>query len=266
MTTKLNKDNYHNIEAERDYMSRSQYLKFLDCEAQAMAYLKGEWIDPPSEPLLVGQYVHSWNDNTRRDFIIRHPGMFKKDGSLKAEYKLADKMIATLEADPLCKYMLQGEKEKIYTAEFAGAMWKVMLDVRNEERRRIVDLKTTKSIRETYWDSVIRERVSFVEQYHYPLQAALYCEIERRANGRSEGDWFEFFVVAVSKENVPDKEVIDLRDPRRYEVELETIAANMPRILAIKAGEEKPSRCEQCDYCRSTKVLTGAVHYADIVA
>lgn len=245
-------------------MSRSQYLGFLECEARQMAKLTGKWVEEPSDALLVGSYVHSWNDGTRREFIADHPEMFTQKGELKAPFKVAEKMIATLEADPLCMYMLQGQKEVIFTAEFAGVVWKVMADTYNLERRRMVELKTTRSIRETSWSEEYKCRVSFVEQYNYLLQAALYCEIERRANGRPEGDWLDYYMVAVSKDNVPDKEVIDLRDPERYLIELEQIKVNMPRIIAVKSGQIEPARCERCDYCRSTKVLTGAVHYTQI--
>lgn len=217
----LTRDNYHSLEAEREYMSRSQYLGFLQCEARQMAMLAGEWAEEPSEAFLVGQYIHAWNEGRRKEFISNHPDMFTKSGDLKAQFKCADKMIATLEADPLCMYMLQGEKEVIFTAEFAGAVWKVMVDTYNPERRRMVELKTARSIREKAWSEVHGGRVSFIEQYNYLMQAAIYCEIERRANGRPEKDWLDYYMVAVSKDNCPDKEVIDMRDPDRYIQELE---------------------------------------------
>ena len=145
----LNKSNYHGNTSNLKYMSCSQYKSFVyDCEAKTMAKLNGAWVDEPSTALEVGSYTHSWNDHTQREFIANFPGMFKKDGSLKAEYLIADKMIATLERDELAMYCLEGSKEKIITFEMFGAWWKVMLDVQNNERRRIVDLKTTRSITE----------------------------------------------------------------------------------------------------------------------
>jgi len=261
---RLNRETYHSLEADREFMSRSQYLNFLGCEAQEVARLAGEWTEEKSTALLVGSYVHSWNDGTINQFKKEHPEMFTKAGEPKAEYKTADKAITTLENDRLCMYTLQGEKEVIITAEFAGVMWKVMLDVKNSDRRRNVDLKTTKSIRERFWNPDIEEKQSFLEQYKYPLQAAIYSEIERIASGRPEFDWWKFYIVAVSKECVPDKEVIDMHDPERYVMELEQIRLNIPRILAVKAGEVEPVRCGKCDYCKSTRQLTGAVDYRKI--
>jgi predicted adenine nucleotide alpha hydrolase (AANH) superfamily ATPase len=33
----------------------------------------------------------------------------------------------------------------------------------------------------------------------------------------------------------------------------------------VKQGKAEPERCEQCPYCRETKVLTGPVEYEDII-
>lgn len=268
---KLTKDNYHSNAANLEYMSRGQYKSFLDCEAAVMATLNGAWVEPPSIALEVGQYVHSWCEGERREFISNHPNMFTKASTLKKEYQVADQMIECLERDPYCLYCLEGEKEVIITAEMFGAPWKVMLDAQNNERRRIVDLKTTRSVTERVWVAVedelgkkVNRKVSFVEAYQYPLQMAIYTEIERLAMGRPNDDWSEFFIVAVSKEKSPDKTIINMTDHERLTKELAEVERNMPRILAVKAGEVEPIRCEGCDYCRSTKVLSKAIHYSEL--
>lgn len=260
----LTKENYHSNTANLEYMSRSQYEGFLECEAKQMAILNGAWVDEPSIALEVGQYVHSWNDRTQREFIANHPGMFTKKLTLRSDYLVADKMIACLENDPFVMYCLQGQKEVILTAEMFGAWWKVMLDVQNNERRRIVDLKTTRSVTEHVWDEEIRKKVSFVEFYKYPLQNAIYSEVERIAMGRDEGDWSEFLIVAVSKEKSPDKAIINMTDPERLVKELAEVERNMPRIIAVKAGLEEPRRCECCSYCRDTKVLDKVIYYTEL--
>ena len=257
----ITRENYHSLEVDREIMSRSQYLGFLNCEARQLAKLAGTWTEETSDAFLVGQYVHSWSEGSRSEFIAEHPGMFTKSGGLKAEYKTADKMIATLEADPFAMWMLGGEKEVIFVAEFAGAMWRVMSDVYNPEHKRMVELKTNKNLRETTWSTAMEQRVNFIEQYNYMIQAALYCEIERMSSGRPENDWLDYYMVAVSKENYPDKEIIDLRDADRYITELGRIERNMPRVLQVKAGVLEPFRCGRCDYCRSTRMLSGAIHY-----
>ncbi|HZK84877.1 MAG TPA: PD-(D/E)XK nuclease-like domain-containing protein [Desulfosporosinus sp.] len=260
----LNHENYFSNEANFEFMSRSQYKGFLECEAKEIAKLSGEWVEEVSIALMVGSYVHSWSQGTQREFIANCPQMFKKDGSLKAEYIGADNMIDCLQNDDFAMYCLEGDKEVIITFEMFGAPWKVMLDVQNNERRRIVDLKTTRSITEKVWDEETRKKVSFVEAYSYPLQMAIYSEGERISEGREPGDYSEFLIVAVSKEKQPDKAIINMTDHTRLEVELAQVEVNMPRILAVKAGIKEPVRCEVCDYCRSTKRLTGAIHYSEL--
>ena len=263
----LNKDNYFSLQADQEYMSCSQFQGFQKCEAKQMAKLAGEWVDEKSTALLVGSYVHSWNEGieAKREFITNTPEMFTKTG-LKAEFKVADRMIEVLEQDEFCMHMLRGQKEVIVTAEMFGMWWKVRFDNYLPEEKFASDLKTTKSITEKDW--VVRDgvnaKVSFVEAYDYLIRAAVYCEVERLATGREEGDWLNFYIVAVSKEDPPDKAVISLKDPFRYSLELEKIKESLLRIKLLKQGILRPIRCGKCNYCRSTKRVEGVLDYRDM--
>ena len=44
---------------------------------------------------------------------------------------------------------------------------------------------------------------------------------------------------------------------------LKLIEAKIDRYADIKAGLEPARRCEHCDYCKQTKVLTGPVSYLE---
>ena len=266
----LNRENYYSPEANQEYMSNSQYGSFMDCEARALAEIKGEWKDekPAFE---VGDYLHAWNEGKEamERFIAEHPQCFSSRGAtkgqLKSEYQFANRMIATLEADSLCMLALQGAKEVIMTAELFGSPWKIRMDVHRElgsGKRRIADLKSTKSINDLVWSDERWGKVSFVEAYHYPRQLAIYCEIERLATGSPE--WAEPLIVAVSKENPPDKAVINMADDKRFTQELAMVEYNMPRILAVKKGLELPKSCGHCEYCRSHKKLNRVIHYSEI--
>lgn len=159
-------------------------------------------MDIPTTAKEVGQYVHSWSAGTQEEFRVNHPSMFTKANSLRSEYLLANTMIDCLQEDPFVMSYLDGEKETIITAEMYGAPWKIMMNVHSLVPRRIVDLRTTRSIIEKVWDEAVRSYVSFVEFYKAPLQATIYLEVERLAMGRAAEDWSEFIIVAVSKEEV----------------------------------------------------------------
>lgn len=256
----LTNQNYHSIEANKEYMSNSQYKDFLSCEAKAMAKLNG-WHEPTSDALMIGSYVHAAIEGALDEFKAEHPEIFKSNGGMYAEFVKADELIRVLKSDPFVMFALQGKKEIIMTAGFAGAQWKIKIDSHNPEKGRFADIKTVKSIRDKYWDSE-RGYVSFVEAYKYDTQMAIYAEIEKRWSSRD--NWLKPLIVAVSKEDVPDKEVIGF-DENDIERELETIASNMPHIMAVKNGHEEPSRCEKCRYCRQSKKLSGITHYLDLV-
>lgn len=262
----LTKENYHSIEADRHYMSNSQYKNFLECEAKAMAKLDG-WKEPESDALLLGSYVHAYFEGPEalEDFKATTKGLFvtkgDRKGEILAKFQFADAMIETLKNDALCQFVMRGEKEVILSAEFAGVPWKIKIDHYNPDSNRFADIKTTADIRKEIWDPQ-NGYVTFVEAYGYVTQMALYAEIERIATGRD--GWIEPIIVAVSKQDPPDKEVIGFK-AYDIEVALEEVKRNMPRILEVKAGAE-PNRCEKCRYCRETKQLSKFTYYADITA
>ena len=264
----LTNDNYHSLEANQDYLSCSQYKGFLECEAKELAKISGAWEDSLSTALEVGQYVHSWNAARMMAFIETHPNMFKVSGDkgLKAEYVVANLMIECLQDDNFVMSCLAGVKESIITADMFGATWKIMPDVIDSYIGRIVDLTTTSSIREKVWQEATRSFVPFFEFSKVPLKMAIYSEVERLAAGRAADSYVDYLLVAVSKEKQPDKAVIRMTDSERLNTELQTIGANMPRIIGLKAGTLEPVRCEKCSYCRSTKELNDIIPYSVLLA
>lgn len=244
-------------------MSVSQYKSFMNCEAAALAELKGEYSPVDKLALVAGKYLHSWSEGTLEKFKLdNYSTIYNKKGEPYAEFKKIDDMIKTLENDDYCMTFLQGQKEVIMTAEFAGTIWKIKIDVLNQDQGFFSDLKSTRSIRELQWSEKWRHRVSFIEEYDYMIQAVVYAEIESIYTGR--GQWLNPMMVAVSKENPPDKAVISLMDENRLGLELDRIEGNMPHILAVKSGNEQPKRCEVCEYCRMTKKVNRFINYMEL--
>lgn len=263
----LTPENYHSREANIEYMSVSQYKAMRECEAAVMAELRGEYVRETSDALLAGQMLHAWVESPEayQEFVAVHrPLICKRDGDLKAQFVDVKRMIDTIYQDPFMMFCIQGEKEVIKTAEMFGTPWKIRMDVLNRKSRRLVDVKTTRSITELQWDPDQGKKVNFVEMYKYPLQAAVYAEVDRIADGRPEGDWYEPIIVAVSKEDPCDKAVISLAHETRFLFELELVKTNLPHMLSVKRGEIEPFRCGRCYYCRSTKVLDSVVYYEDL--
>ena len=254
---------YYSQQANMQYMSVSQYKSFMECEAAALAQVRGEYRPVDKETLVAGQYFHAWNDDTLEMFRIKnHDTIYNKKGDPYAAFKKIDEMIAVLEKDECCMSFLQGAKEVAMTAVFAGVQWKIKIDVHNPDGGFFTDLKSTSSIRDLDWSEKYRQKLNFIEAYDYMIQAAVYAEVERLYTGRDK--WLHPIIVAASKESPPDKAVISLYDEQRMHMELNTIEDNMPRVMAVKTGLEPPKRCEVCKYCRSTKIVSGMISYYDL--
>ncbi|MEK3770085.1 PD-(D/E)XK nuclease-like domain-containing protein [Paenibacillus sp. FSL R5-0887] len=255
---KLTRDNYFSLEAQRQYMSVSQFKGFLPsyggCEAQSMAKLAGEWEDSQKTAFDEGHFLHAWNEGTLPDFKANNPSIYSSQGptkgQLKANFKHLTKLIEVLENDPKVMNALAGEKEVIMTASFHGIKWKIMIDSYNPEKATFSDLKGLQSIDKTFWNKESRAPESFIQHYGYDIQMAVYAEIERRATNNKE--WLLPHLVVVTKETVPDHDIAFLSHeniPRALNI----VANNIERVKAVKSGLVQPVRCEKCDYCKLDK-------------
>lgn len=258
----LTNDNYYSLEADREYMSYSQYKNFNKCEARAVARLNGWKEKEKSKSLLLGSFVHSWSEGEEafKKFPLQTPELFTQKGELKSDFKHGLVMIDTLKNDPLVSLALSGEKEAIVTAEFAGCWWKSKLDVLDRAEGKIVDLKTAKDLYEKVWieDGIKKQPVTFIQGYGYTGQMALYAEIERLDAKRDT--YLDLYMAIVTSQDPPDKIVISFH-PNWIMDELAYIQKNMPHILDVKAGRVKPDRCGRCEYCRETKVLDRVIDF-----
>lgn len=269
----LDRDNYYTPEADAAYMSCSQYQAFCECEAKEMAILQGRWVPEEKEAFLVGNYFHTFfeSQGAHAQFCCENSDkIYKKQTKAQAAagifekyapYAMADKMIDTALRDPVITNFLNmaGENEKILTGEIFGVPWRIRMDKYCCDSRLIIDYKTVANIWETKWNDELRMRASFIDAYGYMFRAAVYSEIEKQAAG-SEKDP-QFIIIAISKQDPPDKEVLLLNHKQRYEYELEKVKEKLPQIMAVKEGRVRPTRCGVCDYCRATKTLEGVKPY-----
>ncbi|WP_164914423.1 PD-(D/E)XK nuclease-like domain-containing protein [Aminipila luticellarii] len=271
---KLTRDNYYTNEADKEYLSCSQYDAFMECEAKALASLQGRFQRKESEAFLVGNYFHTHfeGEEAHQQFCQEHFGDIYKTKTTKARglevvgkyapFELADKMIATAEKDPAIKRLIDmpGENEKIITGKLFGVYpWKIRLDKYIPDTRMIIDWKTVANIWETAWNPEYGKRVTFVENYGYLMRAAVYMEIEKQFTGKNVDPYF--ILVCLSKQDPPDKEIVCLNHRQRLDLELDKLYERIGHIQRIKSGEIKPKRCGVCDYCRGTKRITGAIEY-----
>lgn len=253
----LSAENYHSRLMNQAYWSVSQFKAFDRCEAAALAELRGEYTREETDALLIGSYVDAYFAGTLDEFIEEHRDQItsKRGGGLLAKYQHANEIIEAVNRQPLMLEYLQGNKQVIRTAELFGVPWKIKMDVCT--RDCIVDLKTVKDFADI-WDPAYGARRSWIEFWGYDIQGAIYQKIEKLASGRIEP--LPFYIVAVTKERIPDVKVIEI--PQHVlDAALAMVEAKIERFDLIKSGDVEPIRCEECDYCRKTKVLEGPEVY-----
>lgn len=244
----LNSDNYFDRENQVKYMSVSQFKAFEKCEAAALAEIMGDYEREKTTPLLVGSYVDAYFEGKLDLFKENNPQLFKRNGELKSEYIQADQIIQRIEKDPLFMFFMNGEKQVIMTGEIEGIPIKIKIDSYHPGKL-IDDLKIVKDFKPIYVEE--KGKLSWIEAWEYDLQGAVYQEIVLQ----NTGDKLPFFISAATKERVTDIDIIEI--PQTYlDIELEHFKENIIRYDGIKKGLFKPKRCEKCDYCKGTKILS----------
>ena len=282
----LTPQNYHSQMSNEHYMSNSQYGNFLQCPACAVAQIKGRWDTGEKEAFLFGGYVDcalltpldlpAWWANHQSAMI--EVGLLSKAmktrGAKLAKMIQADAMISRASQDELFMEMLQGQQQQIFTSEIAGVPFRVMLDALNVEKKRIVDLKTTKNaIKSSWFDAdTIFDRLNGVQNFHkfkgmffdefsYFRQGAVYSRVVGDELKLDTSDW-DVYLAVISKHKPTDcnpmlsqdktvmLRILEMsadRDAMKHEMEM--MESNLPIIAKWKNGEEPPPACGECAFC-----------------
>ena len=268
---KLTSSNYHSAESNIAYWSVSQFKAFDRCEAAALAAVQGLTEKEDSDALLFGSYVDAYFSGELDEFIKRDGDkMHQRNGNLYAKFAHVKKVIDRVEADPLMMEFLKGDKQIIRTAELFGVPWKIKMDVYYPHEwvdkgviqpGRIVDLKTVKDFAPMYKEGF--GRVSWIEYWGYDIQGAIYQKIEQISSQRDRV--LPFYIVAVTKEKVPDIAVIQI--PQHIlDAALKVVEAKIDEFDLVKSGEMDAKRCEHCEWCKQTKVLTEPIIFESLEA
>jgi hypothetical protein len=226
----------------------------MKCSASALAELNEEHEREMTTALLVGSYVDAWFEGTLDSFKDEHPEVFKRDGTLKAEYLQADEIIARVQRDELFMEFMSGKKQVVKTGYIEGIPFKIKIDSYHKGKM-IVDLKVVKDFKPIY-DEDEGCYLDFIRYWGYDIQAAIYQAVE--------GNNLPFYICAVTKEKTPDLKVIQI--PQAWiDNAMEIIKHNVEMIDMIKHGEIPPIRCEHCDYCKATKKLSRVISAEELL-
>ena len=242
---KLTQKNYFSPKANKEYMSVSQFKAFEACPNSALAELSGKYEREKTPALLVGSYVDSYFEGSLPEFKAANPDIFKKDGTLKAEYVQAEEIIERIKKDNLFMRYMSGLKQVIMTGTINGVAVKIKVDSLLPDK--IVDLKVMRDFKNVYTDS---GSVPWFEAWEYDLQGAVYQEIVRQNTGKV----LPFYLAAATKEKITDIDIVHI-EQNYLDLSLERFKSEVNTFDAIKNGIIEPERCEKCEYCKLTKKL-----------
>ena len=261
----LNDETYHSPEANRRWLDCSTYKNFAgtcgraSCETRALAIVKGDYVPPKTDALLLGGYVDAYFDHSLPQFMIDNMDDLYTKASIKkfqegkgdlellSQFKQADSMIKRAIKEPLFMRYVDGETQKILTAEIDGVPIRVKLD--SYDGKRITDIKTAASISETYYAKDLGQRLNFIEYFGYVEQAYFY----QKAVEYNFGKKLPFYLAVISKDkeyNVPHPRLAIIQIPDKIiEEKGEEIKQKIHSIWSIIQGEIDPIPCGHCEWC-----------------
>lgn len=250
----LTLENYFSIEADREYMSVSQYKNFKTCEAKAMHDLE-EKDTTYKSAFLEGQLFENLVAGDAKLFMAQHPEMISTRGStagqLKSEFQRVVKAAEKFNSQKFFKDIIEKcEKQVILTGEICEVPVKCCLDLFDKKTFSIYDIKCMKDFNEQ-WSKEEKRYIPWYYAWGYVLQLAVYREIVKQ-NFNTEPK--EIALIAATKEDIPDIQAIkfstDLLD-----LELEEFKKNIRYYNDIKTGIAPAIGCGICSYCKTIKQI-----------
>ena len=255
----LTAENYFSFENQLNFMGASQFKAFQSCEASALAEIRGVYVREETTALLVGSYVDAYFDGSLDLFKAKHPELFLKSGGLKAEFVQAENIINRIETDQMMMRYLSGQSQVIMSGQIEGVAVKIKID-NYHPRKAIVDLKIMKDFSQIWVEGL--GKMPFVEAWGYDIQGAIYQEIERQNRGE-DAKPLPFLIAGATKEKEPDIALLSIPQDC-LDAAMEIVRSNILHYNGVKQGKAEPTRCNHCNYCKSTKVLTEVVDYREV--
>ena len=279
----LNEENYHSSEANLKWLDCSTYKNFVGtcgrkgCETRALAIAKGEYKNPKTEALLLGSYVDAYFDHSLSQFCLDNMEyVFSKTSIKKFEktenpddlerltaFKQADIMIQRAIREPLFMQYVEGETQKILTAEIEGVPIRVKID--SFDGKRITDVKTAASITETYYAKDLGQRLNFAEFFGYIEQAYFYVTAVEQNFGKR----LPFYLAVITKEkpnNEPHPRVAVIQIPDKLiDDKGQEIRTKIRGVWEILQGEYEPIPCGTCEWCADNLPLEKVISLDELL-
>lgn len=263
----LTEENYFSEEADKDYMSVSQFKNFAGntvksgCEYNGLLLAKKIIRQATTTPLLQGSYVDAYFEGTLDKFKEENKDLlFKKTGDkgLKSEFLKSEAIIKRVNDDPEFMKFMSGQKQVIMTGNLFGVDWKIKMDSYFPDDK-IVDLKCMRNT-EPIWCDKVGSKQHFIMAWGYDIQGAIYQKIVEINTGKK----LPFYIAVATKEDIPDIQLIEI-DQEYLDMALLFVEENIKRVLDVKNEKVEPIHCGHCPLCKRNKKLSGPIKLSTLI-
>lgn len=250
----LTPQTYFSIEADREYMSVSQYKQFKNCESKALYNI--EQPDTTYKPQFIeGKLFEELVAGDPKLFMAQHPEMISSRGptagQLKSEFQRVANAAEKFNSQKFFKDIINKcEKQVILTGVINDIPVKCCLDLFDRETNSIYDIKCMKDFNEQ-WSKEEKKYIPWYYAWGYVLQLAVYREIVKQNFGKEPK---EIALLAATKEEIPDIQAIKF-NTELLDIELIDFMHNIRLYDEIKKGIIKPTPCNCCSYCKTIKEI-----------
>lgn len=247
---KLTKRNYFSKKVNQAFLSVSQFKAFEKCAASALAELQGKYEREKSVAMFVGSYIDAYFEGKRsfEKFLAEnYTAIYTQKGTLRAEFVQAEAIIERMKKEKLFMEYISGKSQVIMTGTIEGVAVKIKIDSLHQDK--IVDMKVMKDFQNVFVSD--RGSLPWFDAWGYDLQGAVYQEIVYQ----NTGERLPFYLAAATKEKITDLDIVHIGQ-NHLDIALDHFRQYAPLYDAIKQGIIEPERCETCEWCKKTKVLT----------
>ena len=249
----LNRDNYFSVEADKEFMSVSQFKNFEKCEAKALNDIEKE-SQEDKQCFLEGALFESLVTGDAKLFMAQHPELISSRGATAGQIKSNyAKVVSAAEKFNSQKFFAdiveKCEKQVILTGEICDVKVKCAIDLFDKKTNSIYDIKCMKDFKEQ-WNTEEKKYVPWYYTYGYVLQLAVYRELVRQNFGEPK----ELGLLSASKEDSPDIQALSFSSDL-LDLEFEKFKDKIKRYDLIKKGFVEPISCGCCDYCKANKII-----------
>lgn len=274
---KVTSANYRSKEVNQTFYNYSQIKTAIYCMAGWKAERDGEWISRANhEALNHGTYIDLAlleDGVTHQRWCMDHKDVVYNKGSVKAgkNYKIIaiDEAIERARNDEEFMDKFDGNNQAIlFFEDFHGFPFRCKLDDLALSKARISDLKSCRDIDGVQYSKKLGRRAHWIEDYGYVLQAALYQD----AVYQKYQVLCKYYIGAMEKtypfrrrvfhltEDTPGYDTIHWQDVFSHYIQLAVETMGLMHQARDTNAKDLP-RCEQCEYCWSTRKETETVPF-----